>query len=681
MLSLAEKIILTFLVISTVVVFFIPVIKKIIILSRCRPEDRGNSFLRRFFYAFFRVFFQLCTLRDERVLTGLAHVLIFYGALAFDTMTVNHILEGYVKGFFIFGDTFFARLFSASVDLFVLTVLAGVLFFAVKRFILKPTAYNTSEGDSAIIYSLITLATLTYLYYETVLVALHPGEARWAWLSKFLVSRLGMFAATVPALELHLKISYWLHTVVVFSFIAYVPHSKYFHLFAGPFNLFFRRLGPTATVRTINLETAENFGVEKVTDFTWKDALDAFSCVECGRCQDVCPAFQSGKKLSPKMVIYNLERHLLSSYRAIKRRKTEELQPLVPEVFSEEEVWACTTCGACLHVCPFAIEHPSKLLDLRQNLVLAQGRPPAELRGFFHQLESQHNPWGFSRGSRLEWAKGLNVRTAAEVSQAEYLLWVGCFGSYDERGRNIARSMVRVLQAAGVDFVVLGNEEKCCGDSARRLGNEYLFQNLAHDNLKALARAGARNIITICPHGYNTLKNEYPELLDLFSDFEEHEISLIKSWKVISHLEFLEELVRTGRLKLKKLDYPAWTYHDACYYGRHNQIFEVPRRLASAVINGQHREMKNSREHSLCCGGGGGLMWLEEKPGQRVNHLRAAEIIKTGSQLLLTSCPFCLTMLQDGLKDKGQENTPVLDVVELLASALVENEGNQARPG
>lgn len=677
MLGTIEKIVLALMVLGTVIIFFIPVIKKIVIMSRCRPENRGDSLLKRFFYVIFRVFFQFCTLRRERILTGLAHVMIFYGALAFDTMTVNHILEGYIKGFFIFGDSMVGRFFSALVDLFVLTVLAGVVFFAVRRFVFKPRAYNTSATDSAIIYSLITLATLTYLYYEIFLVALHPGEARWAWLSRFLSEKLNLFSASVPVLETQLKISYWLHALVVFSFIAYVPHSKYFHIFAGPVNLFFRNHRTPVAIKAINLETAESFGVEKATDFTWKDALDAFSCVECGRCQDYCPAFNSGKKLSPKLVIYQLEKHLLSNYRAIRKRKTDEIIPLVPEIFSEEEIWACTTCAACVRVCPFNIEHPSKLVDLRQNLVLAQGRIPPELRSFFHNLEVQNNPWGLPAAARLDWARGLSVRTASEVKGAEYLLWVGCFGAYDERGRNIARAMVRVLQQAGVDFVVLGNEEKCCGDSARRLGNEYVFQNLAHDNLKALARAGVRKIITFCPHGYNVLKNEYPSLLELFADFENEEIDLIKSWQVLSHLEFIEELIKQGKLKTGRLEYSSWTYHDACYYGRHNQIFEPPRRVVSNLVSGSCHEMKNSREHSLCCGGGGGLMWLEEKPGLRVNHLRADEIINTGSRLLVTSCPYCLTMLQDGLRDKGKEEIVVKDVVELVAEALAEN----SKPG
>jgi Fe-S oxidoreductase len=670
MLTLAEKIILSLVVLGTIVIFFIPVIKKIIILTRCRPEYRGDSLLRRFFYVIFRVFLQLCTLRDERVFTGLAHVLIFYGALAFDTMTVNHILEGYLKGFFIFGDTLFGRIFSASVDLFVLTVLFGVVFLAIKRFVFKPRAYNTSAVDSALIYSLITLATLTYLYYEIIFVALHPGEARWAWLSQFLASRLGLFSAALPALEVHLKISYWLHTLVVFSFIAYVPHSKYFHLFAGPVNLFFRNLGPSATVRSINLETAENFGVEKATDFTWKDGLDAFSCVECGRCQDVCPAFNSGKKLSPKLIIYHLEKHLLSSYQAIKNRRAEDLKPLVPEVFSEEEIWACTTCGACLHVCPFSIEHPSKLLDLRQNLVLAQGRIPAELRSFFRNLETQSNPWGLAASGRSDWAKDLKVKTVGEAPQAEYLLWVGCFGSFDEQGRKMARAMVKVLQAAGVDFAILGQEEKCCGDSARRLGNEYLFQALAQENMKALAKYRVKNIITFCPHGYNTLKNEYPALVDLLGVFSEEEKKILRSVRVISHVEFLARLLQEKRIPLTKVVSETYTYHDACYYGRHNGLFDEPREVLKEAVSGKLKELKNSREHSFCCGGGGGLMWLEEKPEQRVNHLRAEEIINSQVQMVATSCPFCLTMLQDGLRDKGAEKVKVLDVAQILAEGM-----------
>ncbi|HOT69327.1 MAG TPA: heterodisulfide reductase-related iron-sulfur binding cluster [Candidatus Saccharicenans sp.] len=675
MLSLVEQIILTMVVLATIVVFFIPVIKRIWIIASCQYENRFDSLLRRLFYTFFRVILQLCTLRNERIWTGLAHIMIFYGALAFDTMTINHVLEGYVDGFYLFGSSGFGLVFSALVDAFAITVLAGVCFFAFKRFVLKPRAYSTSSLDSALIYTFIFLVTVTYLYYEAILVASHPGEARWAWLSQFIVSKLGLASLSPAALGLNLKISYWLHTLAVFSFIAYVPHSKYFHMFAGPVNLFFRKNEPPATIKPFDLETAETFGAEKATDFTWKDALDSFSCVECGRCQDVCPAFSSGKALSPKMIIYNLEKHYLASFMAIKKRKREELKRLVPEVFSEEEIWACTTCGACLHVCPFEIEHPKKLIDLRQNLVLAEGKFPAELRDFFHHLETQANPWGLSAGSRIDWAKGLNIKTAADNPSASYLLWTGCFGAYDEQGKKIARAMAAILQAASVDFAILGNEEKCCGDSARRLGNEYLFQTLAADNLKTLARYRIRNIITFCPHGYNTLKNEYPALIDISGIFNKEEKEFLKSMRVISHLELLASLLAEKKLPLKKDESrtdpgQAYTYHDACYYGRHNGLFDEPRQVVRAVLGGEAKELQNSMEHSFCCGAGGGLMWQEEKRDQRVSYLRAREIIKSGGNLVVTSCPFCLNMLQDGLRDEGADNIKVMDVAQIVAASL-----------
>lgn len=673
MLSLAEQIILTLLVLATVVVFFIPVIKRVWIIVSCQYENRFDSLLKRFFYTFFRVILQLCTLRNERIWAGLAHVMIFYGALAFDTMTINHVLEGYVDGFYLFGSSAFGLVFSASVDAFAITVLAGICFFAIKRFVLKPKAYNTSSLDSALIYSFIFLVTATFLYYEAILVASHPGEARWAWLSQFIVSKLGLANLSPAALGFNLKISYWLHTLAVFSFIAYVPHSKYFHMFAGPVNLFFRKHETSGTIKPLNLESGEKFGAEKATDFTWKDALDSFSCVECGRCQDVCPAFSSGKTLSPKMIIYNLEKHFLASFGPIRKRKKGELKRLVPEVFSEEEIWACTTCGACLHVCPFEIEHPKKLIDLRQNLVLAEGKFPAELRDFFHHLESQANPWGLAAGSRIDWAKGLNIKTAADKPSASFLLWTGCFGAYDEQGRKIARAMATILKAAGLDFAVLGNEEKCCGDSARRLGNEYLFQTLAVENLKTLAKYRIKNIITFCPHGYNTLKNEYPALVDSLGIFNEEEKEFLKSIQVISHVEFLSGLLAKGKLPLKKAEAEnqvVYTYHDACYYGRHNGLFDEPRQVLREVASGSLKELENFREHSFCCGAGGGLMWLEEKPGQRVSHLRVEEIIKNGSNQVATSCPFCLTMLQDGLRDKGVDDIKVMDVAQVAASSL-----------
>ncbi len=676
MLSLAERIILSVLVLTTVILFFIPFFKRLLIIVRCQYVNRFGSLLKRFFYMLFRVFLQLCTLKNERPWTGAAHFLVFYGALAFDIMAVNHILEGYVDGFLLFGSSTAGKIFTASVDFFAVAVLLGVIFFAGRRFLLKLPGYKTGSRDSALIYTFISLSVITYIAFSIFSVTINPASNPWAWISRFLAERFNLMVLPASELKLNLKLTYWLHAIVVFSFISYVPHSKYFHLFAGPVNLFFKKAQPSAMIQPVDLETAENFGAEKATDFTWKDALDSIACVECGRCQDVCPAFQSGKALSPKMIILNLEKHLLSEYKTISRRKTEQLPALVPGVFSEEEIWACTTCGACLHVCPFEIEHPDKLIDLRQNLVLSQGRFPAELRTFFQGLETHGNSWSWPASRRALLAEELGVKTVEENPEAEYLLWLGCFGSYDEQGKRIARAMIEILKAAGLSFAILGNKERCCGDSARRLGNEYLFQNLARENLKTLAGLKINGLITFCPHGYHVFKNEYPALLDLFPDFNPEEKEQIKSLRILSHLEFLAELLKEKKLsfgdKLKDsvLDDGSYVIHDSCYYGRHSGLLEQPRQILSTVLPGDLKELKNSKEHTFCCGGGGGLMWLEEKPDQRVNHLRAQEIIQSGSQLVATSCPFCLTMLQDGLKNKGADRIKVMDIAQILAATL-----------
>ncbi|MCX8160368.1 MAG: heterodisulfide reductase-related iron-sulfur binding cluster [Candidatus Saccharicenans sp.] len=673
MLTLVEKIVLTILVLATSVLFFFPVARRVLLLTSLQSASRSGSLLKRFFYTVSRVFLQLCTLKNERPWTGAAHLLIFYGALAFDTMTVNHVIEGYVEGFYLFGQSWLGQLFSASVDLFSITVLAGVTFFAIRRFVIRPRAYDTGARDSALIYTFIFLAVSTFLLFNLFSVALHPGTRTWAFFSHFLAKSFLPASISAPALESGLKLAYWLHALVVFSFISYVPHSKYFHLFAGPVNLFFRKNRPSGQMLPLNLETAESFGAEKAADFSWKDGLDALACVECGRCQDVCPAFQSGKALSPKKIILNLEKHLLSEDKNI-RRERDKLPALVPGVFTEEEIWACTTCGACLHVCPFDIEHPDKLLSLRQNLVLAQGRFPGELRGFFHNLEAYGNPWGLPPGKRTELASELGLKTLAEYPEAEYLLWLGCFGTYDDRGRKIAEAMARLMKAAGLKFAVLGAEEHCCGDSARRLGNEYLFQALASANLKALAGSNLKGLITFCPHGYNVFRNDYPALVEMLNDFSPEEKERIRSLRVISHLELLSDLIERKRLPLRRPEEPGdrgqFTVHDSCYYGRHNGLLAEPRKILAAVLGDRLRELGNSKEHSFCCGAGGGLMWTEEKVGKRVNHLRSEEIIRNGSRLVATSCPFCLTMLQDGLRDKGAHDFRIMDVAEILAGAL-----------
>ncbi|HVP91368.1 MAG TPA: heterodisulfide reductase-related iron-sulfur binding cluster [Terriglobales bacterium] len=670
MLSPWGKIVLCGLIAATAAAFFVPIVRRVRIILAGAPEDRFRDPWKRFGHAVVKVLLQRCTLRDERPFTGLMHVGIFYGALAFDTMTVSHTFEGFFDGFYIFGRSGVGLLFSFVIDVSAITVMAGVLFLAFRRFVVRPKAYATTPGDSARIYLLITLATATYLYFEGFAVAAHPETARWSFLGPWLAGLIARSGMGPAAIATNFHIAWWAHLVAVYGFIAYVPHSKYLHMFAGPVNVFFRSATPSGELPALDLDGSEVFGVEKLPDFTWKDDLDAFACMECGRCQDACPAFASGKPLSPKMIMFNMERALLAGDRALVGNKRADLPELVPATFREGEIWTCTTCGACQKECPVEIEHIRKIVGARRSQVLMESKFPPELTAFFRNVETNSNPWGIGFAKRAEWGDALGVRHIKDVPAAELLFWVGCMGAYDDGGKAIAASLVKVLRAAGLAFGTLGSEEKCCGDSARRLGNEYLFQSLARENLALFKTYGVRRIVTICPHGYNTLKNEYPKLVGLVPGLTAEDKSRLEAIEVVSHAGLIRDLIASGRITLKPAVPRAYTFHDPCYLGRHNGLTREPRAVLAAALGAGPRELERHGEESFCCGAGGGLMWTEESLGTRVNHLRTEEVLASGAPLAAAACPFCLTMLRDGLKDKGREDIKVKDIAQLVAENL-----------
>ncbi|OGD17900.1 MAG: hypothetical protein A2W03_17880 [Candidatus Aminicenantes bacterium RBG_16_63_16] len=665
-----EKAVLVLVILATVAAFVLPVYLRYRLVRQGRPESRGGGAGGRLADTLTKVFLQRCTLKDERRFTGLMHVFIFYSALTFDTMTVNHTLEGFFDGFYLFGRTRFGLFFSFLVDAMAVAVLIGVAFFIVRRFIVRPKAYQTTPWDSAAIYFFLIAVTLSYMYFEVFAVVRHPEAARLSFLGKYLAGALAVPGLPEANLAAHFRISWWLHILLVYGFIAYVPYSKYFHMLTGPLNVFFRGRCSSRRLPPVDIEKSEVFGIEKTADFTWKDNLDAFACMECGRCQDACPASTSGKPLSPKMILVNQEKRLLAERRKLLERRRDDLSPLFPETYTDGEIWTCTTCGACQHVCPVEIEHIRKIVGVRRSEVLMQGRFPQELNAFFRNLETNFNPWGLGFSKRADWAAGLDVPVLSEKKSADVLLWVGCAGSYDEQGIQVVKAMVTLLRKAGVDFGILGTEEKCCGDSARRLGQEYLYQTLAEENLGLFLNYGVKKIITFCPHGYNTFQNEYPQLLPLLAAFSGDDKERLAGIEVMSHVSWINGLLGQGRLKLKPGAGGRAAYHDPCYLGRHNGIIKEPRDILSRLNAAAPAELENSREHSFCCGAGGGMMWTEEKLGRRINHLRTEEIIRSGAAAAATACPFCLNMLRDGLKDKDRPDILVKDIAQLVAESL-----------
>ncbi len=424
-------------------------------------------------------------------------------------------------------------------------------------------------------------------------------------------------------------------------------------------NIYLRSFKPRGELKPIDIENSEVFGVGKINDFSWKHLFDLDACTSCGRCQDQCPAHLSGKPLSPKMIILELLDHLNEKAPAIFRGESLDTDPpIVGSAIQPDEIWACTTCGACVEACPVFIEHIDKIIELRRDRVLMEGDFPSELNQTFKGMENNFNPWGIGFSSRADWAEGLDIKRLDKGDKAEYLWFVGCAGAFDDRIKKVSLAFAKILTAASVDFGVLGTEEKCCGETARRLGNEYLAQTLMEMNIELFQNHGIRKIITACPHCFNTLKNEYPQFNGNF--------------EVIHSTEFLFELIRSGKIKLARNDTLKITYHDSCYLGRYANIYKEPRNIIGEITGNGIIELTRNKSRSLCCGAGGGRMWLEETIGERINNIRTEEVIESGAEIVTSACPYCLTMITDGLKDKDAiDKIDAVDIIELVARNLI----------
>jgi Fe-S oxidoreductase len=460
----------------------------------------------------------------------------------------------------------------------------------------------------------------------------------------------------------------WVHVAIILGFLVYLGYSKHLHIATSAINVYFASTRPRGalTPLRIDLESTEaddlHLGAATITDLTWKQTLDLYACTECGRCQGACPAWNTGKPLSPKLLVMNLRDHLFEGGPQILEARAADAElepvPLVPEIVDEEVLWACTTCGACMQECPVDIEHIDTIVDLRRNLVMAESRFPPEAGAMLRNLETAGNPWGMPQAQRADWARGLDVRVIEEGRQSpEYLYWVGCAGAFDDRATSISKAVVRLLQHAGVSFAILGPRELCTGDPARRIGNEYLFQTLAEQNVETLSGAGVTKVVANCPHCFNTLRNEYPDYGGRFD--------------VIHHSQLFAHLVSEGRLRPTGRVSATLTYHDPCYLGRHNGVYRDPRATLGSVPGLRMVEMPRHEDRALCCGAGGARMWMEERIGKRINEERADEAASTGADTVGVACPYCLIMLDDGERARGAR-AEVLDLAQVLARSVVE---------
>jgi Fe-S oxidoreductase len=600
----------------------------------------------------------------QRFVPGLMHALIFWGFLVLLATIVEAIGQAVSPSFAIpwIGHAGWLGLIE---DLFAAGVLVGLSIAVWIRLGVRPERFVGSHKIEAYrILGLIFWIIVTLFGLRATRVALGISDFPTAW-TPVSTAASHLFTWLSPGwIRLLMWTFLWAHLALVLGFLVYLGYSKHLHIVVSAVNVFLTKTKPLGTLTPLRIDMAaleagtQSLGAEEITDLTHKELLDLYSCTECGRCQSVCPAWNTGKPLSPKLLVMNLRDELFaegpSILRAMKSGETFEPRALVPDVVDEEVIWDCTTCGACMQECPVDIEHVDTIVDIRRALVMGESRFPAEAGTMLRNLEGQQNPWGVSQDLRADWAEGLDV-PVVNGTAPEYLYWVGCAGSFDDRAKGISRAVAELLTLAGVPFAILGPREACTGDPARRIGNEFLFQTLAEQNVETMNAAGVTKVVANCPHCFNTLRNEYPEYGGRY--------------EVIHHTELFDDLVRTGRLAPTEEVRTLLAYHDPCYLGRHNEIYEPPRNLLTRVPGVDQVEMPRHRERGMCCGAGGARMWMEERIGKRINTERMDEAAATGAGTVGVACPYCLIMLDDGARARG-DDTEVLDVAQVLRRSV-----------
>lgn len=665
---------------------------------------------------------------------GILHALIFWGFLVLLTAIAQAIVEALWQGFH-FNDVPGAPVIAFLQDIFCVAVLTGVVMALINRLVVRPIRFRASHlGDAVLILAWIgTLLSLMELNYATLIA---QGRPAWAMApDRPFASALSQLFAPLRAnsnvlVWLH-GTFFWAHLVLVFTFLVYLGYSKHLHIISAAPNVFFKSTNPKGALPTLDIEAVMNaeveadqhFGPVTLEHFSWKDMLDMYTCTECGRCQTHCPAYNTGKPLSPKTLITDLRdtlyENLAGGYAATHHdahivqgadpegtpipgaavmwatgdhhpaalhdlagqfqpswimpedvatavEANQGVRPLFGGTIADETLWACTTCGACMDQCPVFIEHVPKIIEMRRHLVLDESRMPKQAETALRGIENVYNPYGLSHGSRADWARDLGVQFAADKPEAEYLYWVGCAASFDDRAKTIATALVKILQAGAVDFAILGTEEKCSGDPARRIGNEYLFQERAKENVEVLNKYKVRKIIASCPHCFNTFANEYS--------------AFGGEYEVVHHTQLIERLLKDGRIKLdqSKRQEETVTYHDSCYLGRWNDIFAPPRDILEQIPGLRVVEMARSRSEGMCCGAGGGRMWMEEEQ-PRVNHKRVEQAAATTATKVATACPFCLSMFDEGIASKQLgDRLAVDDVAVYVARSLAGDAGDDA---
>jgi Fe-S oxidoreductase len=636
--------------IASLIVAGYGIYRRVSIWKRGLPADRFDRPARRLRMLLDHALGQRRTVRERYA--AVFHTFIFTGFIIL-TIATTVVMLHHDFNLPLMRGAFYLYFQSFIVDLFGILLLVGVGIAAIRRSVFRPKKLVYTDESLLILLAIFSIALTGFLIEGWRIAATNDPWGAWSPFGDLLAkaSESLMSAETIVAAH---RITWWFHAVLVFGFVAWAPYTKMIHVLTGPLNIYTARLEPSgASLKSIDfdkqLESGEPMGVKTLAGFTWKDLLDFDACTECGRCTSVCPANTVGKSLSPRDMILDLR------FMA----RVGDLQSTIcntASAASPESLWQCTTCGACMEACPVFIEQMPKIVDLRRFLVMEEADFPATMQDAITSLESRGHPFKGTQSTRIDWADGLNLRAAAEIGNAEVLFWVGCGGALIERNQKVVRATAQLLEKAGVEFAILGREEKCTGDPARRIGNEFLFETLAKENVEKLNGYNVKKIVTSCPHCFNTFRNEYPQFGGRY--------------EVYHHSEFLAKLVDEGKLAPRAQAEQKVAYHDPCYLGRHNGVFDAPRQLVQ-VASRPVVEMERSRENGFCCGGGGGMSFVDEPKDKRVNQERARQVLETGAEILAVGCPFCLTMMEDGVNArKGDRDVKVMDVAEILWQSI-----------
>ena len=615
---------------------------------RGTPAARLDQPLRRFKLVFTHALAQRRTARHTYA--GVFHRFISYGFVILTIATTVVALDADF-GTAIMRGHFYLYFQSLIVDLFGALVLVGVGLAAARRYISRPKSLVYTDEATWILILIALICLQGFLLEGWRIAATNDPWASYSPVGN-LIARTSRPLLSEAALQGAHRFVWWFHLLLSFGVLAWFPYTKMMHVVTAPLNIYTAQLAPLgASLKHIDFEKTERFGVNSLAGFTWKDLLDLDACTECGRCTEVCPAHNVGKELSPRDIVLGLRDVMRNNGLTFDAAIIGSIPATSPVA-----LWQCTTCVACMEACPVFIEQMPKIVDMRRFLVMEEAEFPESMQQAMMSLEKRGHPFSGTNATRIDWADGLDVKHISEARDAEVLLWVGCGGALIERNQKVTRSTALLLDQAGVKFAILGRDEKCSGDPARRIGNEFLFEMLAKDNVENLNKHNVKKVVTSCPHCFNAFRNEYPHFGGNF--------------EVYHHSEYLARLVSEGKLKPIAATNKSVTFHDPCYLGRQNGIYDAPRQLVQIAGKGAAVEMARSREKSFCCGGGGGMSFVDEPPDKRVNQERAREALATGADVLAVGCPFCMTMMEDGINARrGDQEMRVMDVAELLWEA------------